>query len=268
MAALQQGRDDDPFANSNVLGCLSAEDRRRLTERCVERSFAKGQIVYFEGQTSDSMLALVEGHLKVSTFSSDGNELLLATVTPGEIIGELGVLSTNPRSATVTATTASRALVLSGAVVMELMAERPAVAAAMLRRLADMVRKTTEAASDLVFLDLNQRVAKFLIDRADDSTAELRVIQSDLAAAIGASRRARQCRPPGVPTEGLGRPGIEDGPDPRSRSPPTPAERLTAASDGDGRAGWRLLPPSIGAGPDKSPSLSPTVPDVTDIDVG
>jgi CRP-like cAMP-binding protein len=189
MAALRQQSDDDPFANSTVLGILPAEDRRRLTERCLERRFDKGQIVYFEGQVADSMLALVAGHLKVSTFSSEGSELLIATVTPGEIIGELGVLSTDPRSATVTATTPSRALVLSRAVVMELIEERPAMAVAMLCRLADMVRKTTEAASDLVFLDLPQRVAKFLIDKAADSSGGVRVIQSDLAAAIGASRQ-------------------------------------------------------------------------------
>lgn len=189
MAAIQQQPDEDPFADSNVLGILPAADRRRLTERCVERRFDKGQIVYFEGQTADSMLALVEGGLKVSTFSSDGNELLITTVTPGEIIGELGVLSTEPRSATVTATATSRALVLTRAVVMELIEERPAMAVAMLCRLADMVRKTTEAASDLVFLDLNQRVAKFLIDKAVDPSRELHIIQSDLAAAIGASRQ-------------------------------------------------------------------------------
>ena len=189
MAAIRQQSDDDPFASSNVLGILPAEERRRLTQRCVEQRFDKGQIVYFEGQAADSMLALVEGHLKVSTFSSDGNELLIATVTPGEIIGELGVLSSDPRSATVTATTQSRALLLTRAVVMELIEERPAMAVAMLCRLADMVRKTTEAASDLVFLDLNQRVAKFLIDRAVDPSADLRIIQSDLAAAIGASRQ-------------------------------------------------------------------------------
>jgi len=59
----------------------------------------------------------------------------------------------------------------------------------MLQRLADMVRATTESASDLVFLDLNQRVAKFLIERAGGSTGEIHVIQADLAAAIGASRQ-------------------------------------------------------------------------------
>ncbi len=189
MAAIQQQSESDPFANSSVLGTLPLEDRRRLTERCVERRFDKGQIVFFEGQTADSMLALVEGHLKVSTFSADGNELVIATVTPGNIIGELGVLSTEPRSATVTATMMSRALILTRDVVMELIEQRPALAVAMLRCLAGMVRKTTEAASDLVFLDLNQRVAKYLLDRAGGTSTELRIVQADLAAAIGASRQ-------------------------------------------------------------------------------
>jgi CRP/FNR family cyclic AMP-dependent transcriptional regulator len=189
MAAIEQRPENDPFAGSSVLGMLTADDRRRLTERCVERRFEKGQIVYFEGQVADSMLVLTAGHLKVSTFSADGNELVIATIAPGETIGELGVLSTEPRSATVTSTAASRALVLSRSVVMELIERQPALAVAMLQRLADMVRATTESASDLVFLDLNQRVAKFLIERAGGSTGEIHVIQADLAAAIGASRQ-------------------------------------------------------------------------------
>ena len=189
MVATQQRSDDDPFATSAVLGVLTPDDRRRLTEQCVERRFDKGQIVFFEGQAADTVLVLVEGRLKVSTFSSDGTERILTAVSPGEIFGEIGVLSTGPRSATVTATTASRALVLSRSVIVELLEQRPAMALAMLRVLADMVRRNTEAASDLVFLDLNQRVAKFLLDGAKPPSAEIRITQADLAAAVGASRQ-------------------------------------------------------------------------------
>jgi len=189
MPATQQRSDDDPFAKSPVLGVLPPDDRKRLTERCVERRFDKGQIVFVEGQTADTVLALMEGRLKVSTFSTDGAERFISSVAPGEILGEIGVLSAGPRSATVTATAPSRALVLSRTVIMELIEQRPAIAVAMLRLLADMVRRNTVAASDLVFLDLGQRVAKFLVDRSGGSPTDIRITQTDLAAAVGASRQ-------------------------------------------------------------------------------
>jgi CRP-like cAMP-binding protein len=94
-----------------------------------------GQVVFSEGATADSLLFLAEGQLKVSIFSPDGSELLLSMVFPGETIGELGMLSATPRSATVTAIRRSRALTLSRSVVMELIEERPSVGVAMLRQL-------------------------------------------------------------------------------------------------------------------------------------
>ncbi len=179
----------DPLAASRLLGTLDPDDRARLAERCVERRFEKGQTVYFEGDPAESMLVLTAGRLKVSTYSSDGNELVLSMVSPGETIGELGMLSQVPRSATVTAIEPSRAVTLSRSVVMELVERRPALAMAMLRQLADMVRRVTGVAADLVFLDLSQRVAKYLLEHAGEPSAELRITQTELASAIGASRQ-------------------------------------------------------------------------------
>jgi CRP/FNR family transcriptional regulator len=135
------------------------------------------------------MLVLSSGCLKISTFSSEGDELVVSRVRPGEIIGELGILSNVPRSATVTALQRSTALTLPRSVVMELIEKRPAVAVAMLQQLADMVRRTTGVAADMVFLDLAQRVAKFLLEEAAQPSNEIRTTQAELASAIGASRQ-------------------------------------------------------------------------------
>jgi CRP-like cAMP-binding protein len=181
--------DWDFAAASRVLSALDPADRALLARRCVERRYGKGQVVYCEGESADSMLILTAGQLKVSSYSSDGVELLLSMVFPGETVGELGMLSHAPRSATVTATVASETMTLSRAVVMELMHERPAVAVAMLEHLADMARKTTGFAADLVFLDLSQRVAKFLLAYRRGSSDQIRITQAELASAIGASRQ-------------------------------------------------------------------------------
>jgi len=181
----------DPFAGASVLGVLEETDRRYLAERSRRRQIAKGQILFSEGDLSDSVLVLVSGHMKVLTYSRDGSEFVVSTVTPGETIGEVGVLSGGPRSATVQATEASIVVTLAGRVIIDLISQRPALAIALLQRLSDMVRSTTGVATDLVFLDLRQRVAKYLLRRPPGGPPPARsdVTQSELAANIGASRQ-------------------------------------------------------------------------------
>jgi len=182
------------LARSRVLGVLTPQDRARLSAQCVSRQFAKNQVVYVEGGPADSMLVLTSGELKVSNYSAEGAELILASVMPGETIGELGMLSDLARSATVIATKPSAAMTLSRVVVMQLIEERPAVAVAMLRHLADMTRKMNGVAADLVFLDVNQRVARFLVSHARVPSGIVTVTQAHLASTIGASRqRVNMC---------------------------------------------------------------------------
>jgi CRP/FNR family transcriptional regulator, cyclic AMP receptor protein len=182
------------LARSRVLGVLAPDDRARLSEQCVSRQFAKNQVVYVAGGPADSMLVLTSGELKVSHYSADGAELILASVMPGETIGELGMLSDLARSATVIATKPSAAMMLSRVVVMQLIEERPAVAVAMLRHLADMTRKMNGVAADLVFLDVNQRVARYLVSQVRAPSGIVNVTQAHLASTIGASRqRVNMC---------------------------------------------------------------------------
>jgi CRP/FNR family transcriptional regulator/CRP/FNR family cyclic AMP-dependent transcriptional regulator len=177
------------LGRSRVLGVLAPEDRARLSEQCVARQFTKNQVVYVAGGPADSMLVLTSGELKVSSYSADGGELILASVMPGETIGELGMLSDLARSATVIATKPSAAMLLSRTVVMRLINERPAVAVAMLQHLADMTRKMNGIAADLVFLDVHQRVARFLVSHSQVPSRAVSVTQAHLASTIGASRQ-------------------------------------------------------------------------------
>ncbi len=183
--------EDDPFAGATVLGVLEEADRRYLAERSRLRRLDKGQILFFEGDPSDSVLILVSGRLKVLAYSRDGSEFIVNTVMPGETVGEIGVLSGGPRSATVQATATSTVLALPGSVIIDLISERPVLAIALLKRLSLMVRRITGVATDLVFLDLRQRVAKYLLHEASGEVQTTRtgVTQSELAANIGASRQ-------------------------------------------------------------------------------
>ena len=182
--------DDEPFAGAMVLGVLDVADRRFLAERSRRKQLAKGQILFTEGDVSDSVVVLVSGHMKVLTYSADGVEFIVNTVLPGETIGEIGVLSGAPRSATIQATETSVVLALPKSVIIDLVSRRPVLAIALLQGLSEMVRRMTGVASDLVFLDLRQRVAKYLLQQdPQGNQVQRRLTQSDLAAQIGASRQ-------------------------------------------------------------------------------
>jgi len=184
-----RGHRHELLALSAILGVLAQEDRERLSEQCIERTFAKNQVVYVAGDPGDSMLVLTSGELKVCHFSADGGELILASIMPGEPIGELGMLSYLPRSATVIATRPSAGMMLPRVVVMQLIEERPAVAVAMLQYLADLTRKMNGLVADLVFLDVHQRVARFLVSNTQGASRSVKVTQTNLASTVGASRQ-------------------------------------------------------------------------------
>jgi CRP/FNR family transcriptional regulator, cyclic AMP receptor protein len=181
----------DPLAGATVLGVLEESERKYLASRSRRRNLDKGQILFTEGERSDSVLVLLSGRLKVLRYSQEGDPFIVDTVLPGNSIGEVGVFSKGPRSATVQASEASVVLELPESVIMDLISKRPAACVALLERVSTMVRRLTGVAADLVFLDLRQRVAKYLLDRrlGDARSVNDRLTQSEVAASIGASRQ-------------------------------------------------------------------------------
>ena len=185
------GLAEDPLAGATILGVLEESERTYLASRGRTRKLDKGQILFTEGERSDSVLVLLSGRLKVLRYSQDGDPFIINTIVPGDSIGEVGVFSKSPRSATIQASEASEVLELSATAIMDLIAKRPAACIALLERVSAMVRRLTDVATDLVFLDLRQRVAKYLLeDRlAGPRSTTNRLTQTEVAASIGASRQ-------------------------------------------------------------------------------
>lgn len=182
---------DDPLAGATILGVLEESERNYLASRGRQRRLAKGEILFTEGEQSNSVLVLLSGHMKVLRYSRDGDPFIVNTVLPGDSIGEVGVFSKGPRSATVQAGEESVVLELPASMILDLISRRPAACIVLLECVSGMVRRMTGVAADLVFLDLRQRVAKYLLEDplADSRSTTNRLTQSEVAASIGASRQ-------------------------------------------------------------------------------
>ena len=170
----------------------------RLGERSVERFYRKGQIVFHQGDPGESLFVVISGLVKVFVSSEEGDEMVLVTLGAPETFGELSLIDQGSRSASAQTLQQTSLLSLSRTTLLAAMQENPSLSEALLRSLGGVVRRLTEQASDLVFLDLHGRVAKLLLALAEERgemqggliTLDLHMTQSDLAGMVGGSRQS------------------------------------------------------------------------------
>ncbi|HVO92683.1 MAG TPA: cyclic nucleotide-binding and patatin-like phospholipase domain-containing protein, partial [Terriglobales bacterium] len=85
---------------------LQAVDNAALEDLLPELEWvhlAGGQTLFRAGESGDSMYIVIAGRLRISMTGSNGAEEILREIGPGESVGELALLTGNPRSATVRA---------------------------------------------------------------------------------------------------------------------------------------------------------------------
>jgi cytochrome P450 len=120
-------------------GC-SPHDLERLSEAVTgAREIAEGSVLCREGETADRWWIVVEGTAEVTI-----GGLYVATIGPGESIGELALLDGEIRNATVTAGSDMVVQEVDGTRFLELLAQTPDVTLALLRELAVRLRVTNQ----------------------------------------------------------------------------------------------------------------------------
>ena len=193
--AQKAGGTVDVLRSSAIFAELPDDALARLEAACVRRTYRRNQYLWYQGDDGARLVVVASGLVKVVLSSPQGDQVVLTTLGAGATFGELALLDGSPRSASVVAAEPTTVLLLSRATVLDLLGRYPAVLDAMLRTLGNLIRRLTEQAGDLVFLDLGGRVAKLLLHLAavhgDGSTVpNLGLSQSDLAAMVGATRPA------------------------------------------------------------------------------
>lgn len=159
------------------------------------RNFVTGRVLFQHGDPGDGMYVILCGEARVVFEGRAGTEMAIHVAGAGELLGELAVLDTAPRSATVIAQTDVEALFVGARDVQRWLSERPAAAALLLAELARRLRQTDERVSELVLLPTDVRVARRLWQRFNDGSsakagAALRLNQAEVAASLGLTRES------------------------------------------------------------------------------
>src|ERR1700757_1987864 len=147
-----------------VFSTLENGDLERIAQLAVPRSFAAGEVVFREGDSSDTCYIVREGRACAIRTHRDGRTITLARFGPGDIFGELALFEDERRSATVEAIEEMRVIGVLGPDMRRLMAEHPGIAMRLVIALGRRLRETNERLSRQSFQTVQSRVAVVLSD--------------------------------------------------------------------------------------------------------
>jgi CRP/FNR family cyclic AMP-dependent transcriptional regulator len=177
---------------TDLLRSVPAEDLKGIAAASRLRAFRRGQVVFQRDDPGDTVIVVISGRVKVVVRSADGGELTLTVIQAGGLFGELGVADGGPRSTDAETLEDCELLLIPLARVQDVCARVPAAAQALTASIAATLRRLTDAAADLVFLDLPRRVAKVVLSqpRGDGGIIRLRMSQEELAHQVGGTRQS------------------------------------------------------------------------------
>jgi CRP/FNR family transcriptional regulator, cyclic AMP receptor protein len=190
----------EAWTPGTFLGSLPSAVAAELVAESVRKRFDSGRILIREGDTDTHVALLVSGFVKVTT-AVEGYETLLGIRLPGEVVGELGALTGEPRNATVTACGRVTAGLLSQARFEAFLGRRPDAARLVAGAVARQLRWANRRRSDFAAFPAHIRLARLLSEIAEvcgrerpDGTVELAVplSQPELAAMIAIAQATVQ----------------------------------------------------------------------------
>ena len=170
---------------------LDPSELTKFGELLREKSYPKGSVILFEDDPGDALFVGRAGRVKVVLVAEDGREVILGLLGPAEHFGELSLIDDQPRSAHVIAMEESALLVLRRDDFKRRVEQSPSVAWSLLTELSRRLRRADDKIGSLVLLDVPGRIARMLLDAADEGGSEMidkPLTHQTIAHVIGASR--------------------------------------------------------------------------------
>ncbi|GAA1910455.1 Crp/Fnr family transcriptional regulator [Nocardioides marmoribigeumensis] len=146
-----------------LLASLPDEAREAVLRAARRRRFARGEVVFHEGDPADSLHLVLTGHVAVQVATPGGDRATLNVLGPGAHVGELALLpDRHERSATVTALDQAETLVLSASSFDQLRLAHPEVNEMLVLLLAERVRELSARLLEAMYDGLDRRLHRCL----------------------------------------------------------------------------------------------------------
>jgi CRP/FNR family transcriptional regulator, cyclic AMP receptor protein len=163
-----------------------------LVESAPRRRYRKGALIIQEGDTGNTIYAVISGAVRSFSASWDDKEITFGVYGPGALFGELS-LDGDPRSTSVEALEVTECAVIEHNLLVRYLVANPTFSLELVKLVAYRARQATQAARNMALMDVYGRI-KFFLENApanlNGHTRELsdRITQREIAQRIGSSR--------------------------------------------------------------------------------
>jgi CRP/FNR family transcriptional regulator, cyclic AMP receptor protein len=185
------------MARSPLFHGIEPEELTRIALTMNRHRYRRDEVIFHEGDPGDSLHIVVEGRVKITRESAEGEEAIVVVLQAGDSFGELVMLDGAPRSATATAMEPTETMTMARSTFVELVEGGSPFRTQLLTGIARRLRRLTDQLAEVHFLDLAGRLALQLTRLAEESepgattnvALSRNLTQSDLASMVGGTRQ-------------------------------------------------------------------------------
>jgi CRP/FNR family transcriptional regulator, cyclic AMP receptor protein len=177
----------------DLFAALTESQRKAIEARCQWREYPEGASVIDRESPDTDVYFVVAGAVRVLIHSEAGREVAFDEMGPGACVGEIAAIDGALRTASVEAIAPTLCAILPRRAFLDVAVTSPAATMALLRRMAQMVRVSTERILDLSTLGAHNRVYAEILRLAKTAADGRLVIRpipvhADLAARVSTTR--------------------------------------------------------------------------------
>lgn len=182
--------------NVPLFSDFSEEELDKLLAISKEKTYPKDSIIFQRDEIGNFFFLICSGKVKVILETEEGKEGILSILYPKEFFGEMSLLDGEPRSASIVALEDTSVLLINRDDFLNLLYKHPEIALKILKTLSLRLRKANRQIETLMFLDAPGRIARTLIDIAEEKgkkteegiCIDLEFTRQELGNLIGVSR--------------------------------------------------------------------------------
>lgn len=169
---------------------LTGEEIEEINRATTLSSCRRGKILYMPEDTSEVLFLLKEGRVQLYRISPDGKKLVIATIGPGTVFGEMTLIGQGMHNTFAEAIEDCVLYVMSREDVERLLVTKPKVALRIFEALGNRLRETESRLEEIAFKGIPARLASLLLQLSDEEGSDTvsGMTHQDLGEQIGTYR--------------------------------------------------------------------------------
>jgi CRP/FNR family cyclic AMP-dependent transcriptional regulator len=175
------------LSESDLFRGVDAAEMSRIADRFPMATCARGQLLYAPGETGEALFILKAGQVRLYRIAADGRKLVLATLGPGTVFGEMTAIGQSMTDSFAEAVDECVVCIMSRLDIEAVMLEHPAVALQMVRLLSKRLHEAEDRLQEMAFTPVPERLARLLLSLVRNGEVAGHSHQ-ELADMIGTSR--------------------------------------------------------------------------------